>query len=96
MSMMRWKSVDRWTEDSQERLPKRMWPRYRWGPGWIVSFHVVWGLWILWGLWRADGWPYRWVFVLLLMLVALSGWWRWRLDVTDRGERRNTEDSTRR
>ena len=78
MSRTWWKSVDRWTEGS--RMPARMWPRYRWGGGLIVSFHAPWGLWFLWAGWRSDGW-FRWGYVLLLMLVVLSGWWRWRLDV---------------
>ncbi len=96
MSKRWWKSVDRWTEDSQRRMPERMWPRYKWGPGWIVSFHAFWGLFGLWSWWRLDGWPYRWLCMPFLMLILLSGWWRWRLDVADRGERPNTEDRTRR
>lgn len=78
-----WKSVDRWTEDPKGRMPDRMWPRYRWGRGAIVSFTGFWVLWVSWTWWRAEGWPYRWLYVPLLVLILLSGWWRWKLDVRD-------------
>ena len=78
-----WKSVDRWTEDPQGRMPERMWPRYRWSPAAIVSFTGFWVLWVSWAWWRADGWPYRWLYVLLLVSILLNGWWRWKLDVMD-------------
>ena len=82
-----WKSVDRWTEDPKGRMPERMWPRYRWSPAAIVSFTGFWVLWVSWAWWRADGWPYRWLYVLLLVSILLNGWWRWKLDVMDEGRK---------
>ncbi len=86
MSRTWWKSVDRWTEDLQGRMPKRMWPRYRWGPGNILAFTCFWILGISWAWWHADGWPYRWLYGLLLVVWLLFGWWRWKLDVTAKGD----------
>ena len=82
-----WKSVDRWTEHPEGRMPDRMWPRYRWGPGAIVSFTGAWVLWVSWAWWRVDGWSYRWLYVLPLVLILLNGWWRWKLDVADERSR---------
>ena len=55
----------------------------QWSRGAIVGFTCFWVLWVSWAWWQAEGWPYRWLYVPLLVLILMNGWWRWKLDVTE-------------